>query len=304
MNPMNSIRHGALALVGALALTSAVPTVAVAQGVALNGTQVCTDAPNMTITPAGVLQVTCTPVVVNNSLPPNCSIPLTAATTGVAATITAVCNPAATSWTWAGTVPPSGGTFPNAASIVVTFPVAGTYQYAVQGTNANGQGNTATATITVTDAGQAGNCASFPAASLTTVWPTTGQQNTTVTFPSEGYAAFKLPLFTSATSSLGTLGLKAFSAVNYISPGKTNDNNTLRTTFAVSTCPGDFTSSAIPAKCTATGTPENQAIQLLFKSYATPTSYCTLVPGTQYYLNVKNLNCLGGTSCTEIVKMN
>src|SRR6185503_7082019 len=189
MNPMNSIRHGALALVGALALTSAVPTVAVAQGVALNGTQVCTDAPNMTITPAGVLQVTCTPVVVNNSLPPNCSIPLTAATTGVAATITAVCNPAATSWTWAGTVPPSGGTFPNAASIVVTFPVAGTYQYAVQGTNANGQGNTATATITVTDAGQAGNCASFPAASLTTVWPTTGQQNTTVTFPSEGYAA-------------------------------------------------------------------------------------------------------------------
>ena len=303
MNPMNSIRRSALALLGALALGSAVPTVAMAQGVTVNGTQLCVDAPNMTITPSGTMTVTCTPVSTNPSNPPNCSIPQTSATTGVVTTISAVCNPAATSYAWAGSVAPTGG-FTSVASFQVTFPTAGTYQYAVQGTNANGAGNTATATITVTDPGQPGNCASFPAAASTTTWATTGQQNTTVTFVAEGYATFKLPLFTSASSALGTIGLKAFSAVNYISPGKTSDGNTLRAQFAVSTCPGDFTSSAIPAKCTATGTPENQAIQLLFKSYATPTGYCTLVPGTQYYLNVKNLNCLAGTNCTEIVKMN
>jgi hypothetical protein len=136
------------------------------------------------------------------------------------------------------------------------------------------------------------------------VWATTGQQNTTVSFASEGYATFKLPLFTSALSAIGTSGLRAFSAVNSGAPGKTNDGNTLRVTFAVSTCPGDFTSSAIPARCTATGTPENQAIQLLFKSFATSTGYCTLLPATQYYLNVKNLNCTAGTNCGEIVKLN
>jgi len=271
----------------------------------VGGTATCSGSPNMTVDPAGNLNFTnCT---LNTGAPttaPVCTLANVAATTGVPATITASCIPAATTYVWAGSVAPSGGFPTNSGSIQVTFPTAGTYQYAVQGTNAIGTGNTASANVTVTDPGQGGNCASFPAAASTTVWATTGQQNTTVTFVAEGYATFKLPLFTSASSALGTIGLRAFSAVNYIVPGKTSDGNTLRTTFAVSTCPGDFTSSAIPAKCTATGTPENQAIQLLFKPYATTTGYCTLVPGTQYYLNVKYLNCAAGTNCTEIVKMN
>lgn len=287
-----SLWLGCTALVaGAVSL----PGFAQQQVTVVGGSATCTGSPNLTVDPSGNLNFSnCTLNSSNPNLPPTCSLPVAiAATTGVQTTITASCSPAPTTFTWAGTVAPTGG-FPNAASFPITFATAGTYQYAVQGTNANGVGNTASTTVTVSDPGQGGNCATFPAAALNVTWAGTGAQNTNVNFAGAGYAAFKLPLFTAG------LGFRAFSAVNNSTPGVTT-GGTLRAQFSVSTCPGDFTTN--PANCRTTGTPENAAIQLLFKNSATPTSYCTLTPGTQYYLNVQNLNC-ASTNCGEIVKLN
>ena len=76
----------------------------------------------------------------------------------------------------------------------------------------------------------------------------------------------------------------------------TASQSNLGTQFAISTCPGDFTS--MPAACRVWGVADTGGTQLQGNSGAGAAQYCWMAPGTQYYLNVRNVLSDGVTpSC-------
>jgi hypothetical protein len=97
---------------------------------------------SITVAPNGNLNVACSNT---GNTPPVCSISgPTSANVGQAFSLTANCNPSATSYTWTGASS-------TAASVTVTPQVAGTLSFTVTGTNANGTGSpSATHNVAVT----------------------------------------------------------------------------------------------------------------------------------------------------------
>jgi hypothetical protein len=285
MKPMNSIYRGAFALLGAFALAGAMPTVAVAQGVVVNGNPVCTDAPNLTLTPAGTVTMTCTAVSTNPNGPPACTVGNVNVATAGTGTVTASCTPAATSYTWA-TTDTTPGPFPSpvptGSSWSIQFPTAGTFHYAMQASNANGVGNVVNFAVSVADAGACGGLLSSATWSALTV------NSGLATVPQNSYYSFKLPVFPTAGKT------EIFNAINSSNPGVAP----LPTEFTVSACPGDFT-NFVPS-CKVYGTPDNGAITLSARMYAPGTSIlggCGLRTGIQYYLNVRNVDSSNVNAC-------
>jgi YVTN family beta-propeller protein len=80
--------------------------------------------------------------------PPQCTLTASPSTItlGGSATLTAACNPDATSYAWT----PAPGLVAGPANTAVVTPTAiGTFQYSVTGSNADGTGNTASTSVTV-----------------------------------------------------------------------------------------------------------------------------------------------------------
>ena len=147
-----SIR-AALVAVGALFGAFTIPSTAFAVGAVLvNSAPVCaSSSATMSLTPAGDIAIVCAAVT-----PPVCAVSPGSSNVGIgqSVTLTANCNPAATSFAWATNGPAISG-----QSQSVTFPSAGTFTYSVTGTNANGTGATSTAaTVVVTAASVAPTC--------------------------------------------------------------------------------------------------------------------------------------------------
>src|SRR5689334_14099013 len=123
----------AAAALSALAAATALMAPAVHAGsVTVNGTATCSDAPTISMTPAGDLTLTCTPVGGGGSTtPPVCSVVPSGTqnvTQGGQLTLSASCNPAATSWSWTSTGlgAPAMGVTPSAT---LTFTNSGTFGY-------------------------------------------------------------------------------------------------------------------------------------------------------------------------------
>lgn len=131
-----------------------------------------------------------------------------------------------------------------------------------------------------------GQCTSAP----TGAWASSKAASDTPVLSGSDYASYKLPIASAPNKVM------IFSGVNSPAPGTAG----LLAQFSLSTCPGDFSG---PAKCQVTGRPENGAISLTAHTATSDKPYCTVVTGTQYYFNVRNLNCPAGARCSEIVQL-
>jgi hypothetical protein len=277
MNSSKFSVRAALAVVGTLFGALALPAISQAGSVALNGTQVCTSAPSMSMDPAGNLVITCTATGTGTPTnPPSCSvIPQTiTAGAGVMATMSASCTNTPTSFSWTSTAP--GFVAANAGSVTAgPLTVAGSYSFTVTASNAAGAGAAATGTLTVNAAppggGGGGSCAT-PTAQVVANF--TGLTWVELTIQQGGAVAVALPQ--------NTQGM----VTELRSIQSTNTSTDLTDEIAISTCPGEFN---VPAECKTWGTVFGSATYMRGYTTATPTTdICSMTPGVQYYASVRN----------------
>ena len=146
MKSNNLSIRAVLTAIGAMCCAITIPSISHAVGsVKVNGVQTCSAGANLAMDPSGDLVINCT---APGNTSPVCSVSIsaTAIATGQSSTISAVCNPAATSYAWTG--------FPSVsnAGATVAFATAGTFTYTVTGTNSVGTGPaSAPASVVVTD---------------------------------------------------------------------------------------------------------------------------------------------------------
>src|SRR6185312_4970218 len=188
-----------------------------------------------------------------------------------------------------GWVAPAGAPFPASAvgtsSFTAGFPTAGTsFVYSVQAHNSVGLSNIATVTVNVVAPGACGT------AQPTAIW-TSQTLNLSaqpqLNIPAGSWASYKLPIFPTAGKS------ERFNATQAGNPGTVP----LPTEFVISTCPGDFTN--IQAQCKAYGDPQAN-LTLVARTATAPTQLgCSIATGTQYYLNIRNVDTNNVNSCTR-----
>ena len=142
------------------------------------------------------------------------------------------------------------------------------------GGGAAGGGAGATGGSTGTDGGtDAGpGCVPVPIADTFTA---NGLRNLTIS--RGGSVAYAMPLYPDAGRTIELLSIQS-----------TSSQSDLTSEFSLSTCPGAFTN--IPAECKTWGTVNQSGTQLMATTNATPVAgSCTLIIGTQYYVNVRNV---------------
>ena len=268
----------AVTAIGALCGAIMIPSIAYAVGaVQVNGSAVCASSTNMSMNPAGDIVINCTAPGVQ---PPPVSVPVCAVSVnpinigvGQSSNIFASCNPAATSYAWTTS---AGAPAVVGAGGAPTFAAAGTYLYQVTGSNAAGSGIIS-------------NSSQVVVAATVTQPPPTGGACTTVStglfsdngvklvsIDRAGYVSYALPIYTQSGRTLEILSIQS-----------TASQSNLTGEFSISTCPGDYT---VPDTCKAWGSVNQSGMQL----YATTNTgqvagTCTLINGTQYYLNSRNV---------------
>ena len=219
----------------------------------------------------GPASAAATVVVQTNTVVPVCSVSATPASisAGGASTVTAICNPAATNgYAW---TPTGGGPTMSGQSASLTFPVAGTFSYSVVGTNSVGPSlplPAATASVVVAPAG---SC--VPKA-VTGGFTANGIRNLAIDRGSS--VTYSMPIYSVAGRTIEILSIQS-----------TSSQSDLTSEFSVSTCPGDFDN--MQADCKTWGTVNQSGTQLFATTNANPVNgTCTLILGTQYYINVRN----------------
>jgi hypothetical protein len=344
---VNKFSIRAVAAIGALCGAVAIPAISHAAGaVSVNGTTHCASSATMSLTPAGDIAITC-----GASGPPACSVSPGTSNIGVnqQVTLTATCNPAASTYSW--TVTGGGPNIAGAGGTPLTFTQPGTFTYSVTGTNGSGAGAaSAAATVTVTAASVAPTCTVIATPSTITAggtstltascspiadtytWggngPVVSGAGGTVTFANAGSytytvrgtnsvgqgpvsatifvtvnaagsgcstvtagaftgngikhigierggnSAFSLPVYTQSNRLLEILSIQSMSS-----------SGDLTAEYAISPCAGDF---SVPAACRTWGTVNSSGMQLYASTGTAQVSgNCTLINGTQYYLNVR-----------------
>src|SRR5258708_36370732 len=132
MKSNNLSIRAVLTAIGAMCCAITIPSISHAVGsVKVNGVQTCSAGTTLAMDPSGDLVINCT---APGNTSPVCSVSIsaTAIATGQSSTISAVCNPAATSYAWTG--------FPSVsnAGATVAFATAGTFTYTLTGTKTGG----------------------------------------------------------------------------------------------------------------------------------------------------------------------
>jgi hypothetical protein len=270
-----SIR-AAVTAIGALCCATLLPSVAYAAGaLSVNGSTVCASSTTMNLNPAGDIIVACTaPNSGNPTSPPSCTVSVSPAsiTAGSSASITAACNPAASSWLWSVT---GGGPAMSGPSASLTFPTAGTYVYTVTPSNTAGSGAPAAGTVIVT----AGTGTGGPPAGCTPIATSGGfQANGTklIQIDRGAKVSYALPVYATAGRTLEILSIQS-----------TASQSDLTSEFSVSACPGDF--DTVPAECKTWGTVNQSGTQLYASTNGNQLAgTCTVITGVQYYINVRN----------------
>jgi hypothetical protein len=295
MKRFEFMNRGAVTALAALAALAICPA-ANAQSVTVNGTQVCTSAPALSMDPAGNLAIGCTPAAPGGGTPtaPTCTVPSVAvtipagATTISSATIGAVCsgNPSPT-FAWTNNNGAAGFTNPATAAITVGPLGVGSYSFSVVATNSVGTSPTAMGTLIVNAAPAGGGTSGCATTPINAVFTGNGAD-----FPGimvGGFASYALPQFSAANNSY-----QLFTAAE--------SNRTvigLPIEYTVSKCVGDFTS--MPTQCTKFGTSNSGMSMYAFEGDTATTNgagVCVMKANTQYYLNVRTVNADGTNSCT------
>ncbi len=269
-----SIR-AAVAAMGALCGAMMLPALSQAAGVVtVNGGQVCVSSTSMSLNPAGDIVINCTAASNGDGAPttaPSCTVNVSPAaiTTGQSSNISAVCNPAATSYAWtasasAPTVSGSGASVP--------FPTAGTYTYSVTGTNNIGAGAASPGvSVVVSAASTSGSCANPKPVNGSF----TGNGIKNLAIDRGGSVSYQVPVYTAART------------LEILSVQSTSSQSDLTSEFSVSECPGDF--DTVPAECKTWGTVNQSGTQLYAAVSSAPIAgACTAIIGKTYYINVRN----------------
>lgn len=213
---------------------------------------------------------------------PVCSVSAskTSVTTGGTATLSAVCNPAATSWNWTAS---SGAPAISGSSGTLTFSTAGSYTYSVAGTNTIPGVPSAGVTIAVTDAVEAPVVGSCPAPAPNTVIVNVGTSDSyarkdfDVVFDNSG-STFDSAVTAGQTRALQFTNGK--SLTGFLS-GTTGNNGGGYKDWALSLCPGDFTTSLGDSCMKSKRTSVNMY-------YSTDGSVGCKIPANQpLYLNIR-----------------
>ena len=292
-----------LAAVGALAIGPAVN----AQTVTVNNVQLCSSAPNMSMDPAGNLNVSCTPVgtTVTPTLPA-CTVAPVQVQVGLTANMIASCTGGAiATYVWTNTIAPAapGFTASNTASVPVTGPfttamIGTVYTFSMTATNTAGTSTPATGTLTVIAPTQVGTCPTVALSGGTAVFTDTYGQ-ATLSIPRGGIASITLPPWAAAAAN--------HAYYRFDSAQSTASQNDLGTQISISTCPGDFTAN--PAVCRYWGVANTGSTTIQGNAGAGNPAYCYMATGTQYYLNIRNVaqdtvtpSCNVG-ACGMIVQM-
>ncbi len=261
----------------------ALPAVSQAGSVVVNGTQVCTDTPQLSMDPSGNLQVTCT-ASGGGGTTFGCTLsPLTQTITlgsTTTATIAATCTNAAqgstVSYTWTSTganaannPPFTAGTDTTATlSIPGPFATAGSYQYKLTATDG-------TSTVTPIGTLNVQTVSSCATSSVTGAFTAAGQSFTGM-MPPGGYIAYSMPIFTAAN----------LAKLNRLSMVDASGSSThIAVQIAISKCPGDFN---VDTACQAQTNTSTGSLSSYVGATETPgTGKCTLATGAAYYVNVR-----------------
>jgi hypothetical protein len=289
MRPSNLSVRVAVAAIGALCGAIMIPSLSYAVGaVQVNGSPICASNTNMSMNPAGDISIVCTApgTTTTPTTPPVCTVSVSPVniTVGQTSNISAVCNPAATSyqWTMASTAPAVSN-----AGGAPSFPTAGTYYYQVTGSNGAGAGLISNmypvvvaAATTAPPPPPSGSCTT----TATGAFADNGVK--LVSIDRSGYVSYALPVYTAPSRTLEILSIQS-----------TASAQSLMGEFSISTCPGDYT---VPDMCKAFGSVNQSGMQLYaVTSTGQVTGACTLIYGTQYYLNARNVKSDRVTpSCT------
>jgi hypothetical protein len=292
---LHSIRAAVLA--GAVFAAAGIPVVSHAGSVTLNNAAVCSSAPTMSMTPAGDLTITCTPVSTGGgtttpTTAPACTLANQTVTVGQSATLSASCNPAATSYAWTNASTTGAPTWsnPTTGSVLVgSFDTVGAFTYSVAGTNSVGTGAASSGTVTVipVSTGGSGTCTT-----------------STTQFFDSTFKDITLERGTWASVKIGTPAVAAQYAVL-----KTIQNTAsqadLKAEVAISTCPGNFN---VPAGCSTWGSVWGGATSI--RADAVVGAACPMDIGTTYYVNVRMVeidrvtpSCIAQT-CTMRIQRN
>jgi hypothetical protein len=291
MKPIQfSIRVAAAAMAAVAAI--AVPALSHAGSVTVNSTPVCIDAPTLSMTPAGDLQISCTPAPAGGGTPavtaPSCTVAPQTTTVGSTATLSASCTGGApTLFTW--TAGP-GSPLPIGTGALITvgpFVAPATYGYTLVASNAAGNSPQAITTVTVNAAAPTGGTASCAPGAAATGQFTINGQFTPAPILRGSYASAPLPADRFEAANVG----HGF----YFSSVQATQSN-LVTQYSISQCPGDFTSTP---ECTWYAYADSFDKGVGIGTARTPGGGCTLVAGSpQYFVNVRNVLTDGVTpSC-------
>jgi len=289
---------------------AAVSAPAQAQTVWVNSVQICSGgspAPQMQVSSTGDVTIVCQAVGTTTGTPaaPSCLGQTTSIQVGGTATVSALCTGTNTTTTYAwtsvtGSAPPFTATNSVSVTNVGPFPAVGNYSYSLTATNTPGGSSTpTTAMVVVSATPPPPPLPTCSTASVNGNVPATyGQFSPTI--PAGGFVSYSLPVYTSTGKAI------------YMSTveGSGRDGQNVQVQFAVATCPGDFdpTKTAL-AECSKNQVVEAMVLPATTGTARTPTSICTLVTNTQYYLNVRNTyangtNACGYASCSFVVTLN
>jgi hypothetical protein len=166
---------------------------------------------------------------------------------------------------------------------------AGTYHFSVIATNTAGTAPSAAGILTVNPPPAGGGtpgCATGPTSAVFA--GSFSGDHPTINVGS--FASYVLPTFPAANNTY----------MNFTAVESNNTISGLRIEYTVSPCVGDFSSTSIPAFCTAFGTANSGIVLNAFEGNTATTngvSVCVLQPNTQYYLNVRTAKPDGTNSC-------
>ena len=253
-----------------------IPSTSFAGGaVKVNGGQVCASGTTISLDPAGDLVISCNPPGNTGgggpTSAPVCTINVSATpiTLGQSTTLTAICSPAATGFTWSSATGPAIGN----ASFGTVSPGIGTYAYTLTGSNSVGSGPASPAVSVQVNAATIGGSGCVATA---VAGAYAGNSTKLIAIDRGATVAYSLPIYNSPGRTLEILSIQS-----------TASQGDLTSEFSVSTCPGDFTT--MQAECKTWGTVNQSGTQL----YATTSGSqvagtCTVALGTQYYINARN----------------
>ena len=319
MKHIEFVIRSTLAVLAALAAISFSPGIQ-AQTVNINGvvTSCTAGTTSMSVDPSGNISINCTVVssgsgggVFSCSASANPNSITSGSSSTPTISVTCLNGTGTSTYAWSVPTLPAGVTPPVPTSASQSFTVGpfpssssnASYSFGVTVTNGTAT-DSPTAVLSVLAAASTpppSGCTTIPGqtSGYPLDWTAYGGNNVPrdlVTIPRAGYVSYKLPVVTAGSSLYNHTYYQLVST-------ESTASGSIMTEFAISTCPGDFSQP----NCSAIS-PSSQVSLNGLESSIYPGN-CQMAAGTQYYLNVRNVQPDGVTgscpysSCSLYVSM-